>query len=217
MKRRSTRLLPLTLLSVALFGPVIALVLRSQTVLVANDGICKDLKGTVRYHTKVLFQLPDGTWKEAQMTACSVPMPDRAVPPGGGGTLGDLTAASTFYRVVETAKMGPELDEEESITIFAPSNKAMKQLPVRELEKLTSDRESARAFVLRHVVMGKSLALDTTNLKNASKLGERRRGAGRAVTIKDSLIAYDDAPIFMGDIEAKNGLVHVIDSVLPPR
>lgn len=216
MKTRLSRLLPLTLLTVALFGPVIALVLRSQTILVASDRLCGELKGTVKYHTKVLYQNRDGVWTEAQMTACSITLPDRAVPPGGGGTLGDLSTASTFYKVVQTAKMEGELDEEESVTIFAPSNKAMKQLSTRQLEQLTSDREAAREFVMRHVVVGKALALDPTNVKNAAKLGERR-GTAPAVTVKDSRLSYGDSQIFMGDIEAKNGLVHIIDSSLPKR
>ena len=127
MKTRFLKLLPLTLLTIALFGPVVALVLRSQTILVASDRLCGELKGTVKYHTKVLYQNRDGVWTEAQMTACSITLPDRAVPPGGGGTLGDFSTASTFYRVVQTAKMEGELGEEESVTIFAPSNKAMKE------------------------------------------------------------------------------------------
>ncbi len=217
MKTRVSRLFPLALLTTALFGPVVGLVLRSQTILVASDRLCNELKGTVKYHTKVYYQDGSGNWREAQMTACSLTLPDRAVPPGGGGTLGDLSQTSMFYRVVQTAKMGPELDDEESVTIFAPSNKAMQKLTPRLLDQLTSDGQAAKEFVMRHVVKGKALALDTTNVKKASKLGERLRGATRSVTIKDSLLSYDDAPIFIGDIEAQNGLVHVIDSVLPKR
>ena len=68
-------------------------------------------------------------------------------------------------------------------------------------------------MLLYHVVPGKVAAVDVVALTEAET------AAGQAVTIEvvDGMVKVDDANVVATDIEATNGIIHVIDRVILPQ
>merc|ERR1712137_1095356 len=125
-------------------------------------------------------------------------------------TFGILKAAAAEAGLVD-ALTDPDAD----ITVFAPTNKAfaaaLDQLGLTKDELLASD--SLADILKYHVISGKvkSDDLPEGETEVASLLGPdiRVKNEGEAITVNDASVEY-------ADIEACNGVVHVIDKVLLP-
>jgi transforming growth factor-beta-induced protein len=125
------------------------------------------------------------------------------------GRFTTLTAALGAAELVETLKgEGP-------FTVFAPTDDAFAKLPAGTVESLLlpENLEQLQSILLYHVVSGKVMASDVVTLTSADTVG------GQAITIKveDSKVFLNDAiEVIITDVEASNGVIHVIDSVLLP-
>ncbi len=94
-------------------------------------------------------------------------------------------------------------------TVFAPTDEAFAKLPAGTLESLLQDKAALKKILLYHVVAGevraeqvlKSATLPTVN--------------GQSLTI-NSGPKVNDSNIIKTDIGARNGVIHVIDTVLLP-
>ena len=119
-----------------------------------------------------------------------------------------LVAAVKAANLVETLKgKGP-------FTVFAPTDDAFKKLPAGTVEGLLKDVPTLKNILLFHVVSGKVMAADVVKLKSANTV----LGKPVAVTVTNGKVAVNDANVVITDIEASNGVIHVIDSVLlPPK
>jgi uncharacterized surface protein with fasciclin (FAS1) repeats len=100
-------------------------------------------------------------------------------------------------------------------TLFAPTDEAFETLPDGTLDYLLSDDPQAEFDLLRviehHVV-------DTVRPVSDFKPGELTTIAGTLqVTIEGDRVMVDDATVIQADVEASNGIVHVIDRVLIPE
>lgn len=125
------------------------------------------------------------------------------------GSFKTLAAALQAAGLVETLKGdGP-------FTVFAPTDEAFAKLPAGTVEDLLKpeNREKLRAVLTYHVVPGKVMAAQVTKM-NAAKTVQ-----GGAVTIKAAggKVMVDNANVVKADIEASNGVIHVIDSVILPK
>ena len=122
------------------------------------------------------------------------------------GSFKTLAAALQAAGLVETLKgKGP-------FTVFAPTDDAFAKLPAGALDALLKDKAKLTAVLTYHVVPGKVMAADVTKLKEAKTVqgGSLRIAAAGGVKV-------DDAAVVKTDIEASNGVIHVIDSVLMPK
>ena len=122
------------------------------------------------------------------------------------GSFKTLVTAVTEAGLVETLKSpGP-------FTVFAPTDEAFAKLPAGTLEGLLKDKEKLKAVLLYHVVGSKVLAADVVKLTSAKTAG------GEVVPIKvDGGVVYvGAAKVVKTDIAARNGVIHVIDTVLIP-
>ena len=119
-----------------------------------------------------------------------------------------LVAAVKAANLVETLKgKGP-------FTVFAPTDDAFKKLPAGTVEGLLKDIPTLKNILLFHVVSGKVMAADVVKLKSANTV----LGKPVAVNVTNGKVAVNDANVVITDIEASNGVIHVIDSVLlPPK
>jgi transforming growth factor-beta-induced protein len=119
-----------------------------------------------------------------------------------------LVAAVKAANLVETLKgKGP-------FTVFAPTDDAFKKLPAGTVESLLKDIPTLKNILLFHVVSGKVMAADVVKLKSANTV----LGKPVAVNVTNGKVAVNDANVVITDIEASNGVIHVIDSVLlPPK
>lgn len=122
------------------------------------------------------------------------------------GSFKTLAAALQAAGLVDTLKgKGP-------FTVFAPTDDAFAKLPAGALDALLKDKAKLTAVLTYHVVAGKVTAADVTRLKEAKTVqgGNLRIATAGGVKV-------DDATVVKTDIEASNGVIHVVDSVLMPK
>lgn len=139
----------------------------------------------------------------------SVPMPktivDIAVEDGRFTT---LVAALQAADLVET------LQGEGPFTVFAPTDEAFAKLPAGTLEDLLKpeNKQMLTDILLYHVVAGKVMASDVVNLTEAMTV----LGKNVAIKVDGGKVYINDAEVIITDIEASNGVIHVIDTVILP-
>jgi len=131
------------------------------------------------------------------------------------GTIVDIAAGaedfSTLVSLVEAAGLAETLSGEGPFTVFAPTNDAFAELPEVVVSYLTSDAGADRLsqILLYHVMEG---AVTPGESMMAASMD---MGNELTVTVDDMGIMIDQANV-VDTIEASNGLIHVIDSVLVP-
>ena len=121
----------------------------------------------------------------------------------------------TLVTAVKAAGLVEVLSSEGPFTVFAPTDEAFAALPEGTLEALLDDPEALRSVLTYHVVPGKVMAKDVLAAERAQP--ETVQGAALDVRVADGGVRVNDARVVQTDIEASNGVIHVIDSVvLPP-
>jgi uncharacterized surface protein with fasciclin (FAS1) repeats len=126
----------------------------------------------------------------------------------GAGNFTTLAAALEAAGLVETLKgAGP-------FTVFAPTDAAFAALPAGTVEDLLKpeNKEKLAAVLTYHVVPGKVMSTDLTEGMKAATV----QGGEVTITL-DGGAKVDGAVISSPDIEASNGVIHVIDSVIMPK
>jgi uncharacterized surface protein with fasciclin (FAS1) repeats len=126
----------------------------------------------------------------------------------GAGTFTTLVAAVNAADLATTLKgTGP-------FTVFAPTDAAFAKLPAGTVENLLKPENKAmlQAVLTYHVVAGKVMAADVVKLTTAKTV----QGANVTITVNGSAVKVNDANVVQTDVEASNGVIHVIDTVLLP-
>ncbi len=123
------------------------------------------------------------------------------------GSFGTLVTAVTEAGLVETLKGdGP-------FTVFAPTDEAFAALPEGTLEALLADIPALTDILLYHVVAGEVCAADVVGLDSATTV----QGSDISIEVVDGAVILNGVTMVVTtDIEASNGVIHVIDSVLLP-
>lgn len=123
----------------------------------------------------------------------------------------------TLAKALEAADLAGDLKGEGPFTVFAPTDDAFDALPDGRLESLLQpeNKEQLRAVLRYHVLVGKAMAADVTATDEAPTV------EGRSVQfqVEDGdvqLMGKNTATVVDADIEASNGVIHAIDSVLLP-
>jgi len=123
------------------------------------------------------------------------------------GTFQTLVAAVTAAGLVDTLKGdGP-------FTVFAPTDDAFAALPEGTVEALLGDIPTLTSILTYHVVPGKVMSTDLSDGMMAGTVN----GAEVTIGTMDG-VTVNGANVVAADIEASNGVIHVIDAViLPPE
>ena len=151
----------------------------------------------------------------ALTAACTIAMPafagghskdivDTAV---AAGSFNTLAAALTAAGLVDTLKgEGP-------FTVFAPTDAAFAALPAGTVEDLLKpeNKDKLVAILTYHVVAGKVMSGDLSEGMMAPTV----QGSDITITL-DGGAKVNGATISAADIEASNGVIHVIDAVILP-
>jgi uncharacterized surface protein with fasciclin (FAS1) repeats len=118
----------------------------------------------------------------------------------------------TLSAAIQAAGLEETLTDGGPYTVFAPTDEAFAKLPDGTVEALLNDKDALKQVLLYHVVSGEVMAEDVVKLDTAEMLN------GQTVTIdtKDG-VKVNDAKVIKTDIAAKNGVIHVIDTVLIPK
>jgi uncharacterized surface protein with fasciclin (FAS1) repeats len=131
------------------------------------------------------------------------------------GTFTTLVAAVKAAGLVQTLKSpGP-------FTVFAPTDAAFAALPKGTVEALLKDVPKLTSILTYHVVSGRVAAADVMKMTSNGP-AEAKTVQGQSVTLKTSGILtrsvhVNDARVVRADIEATNGIIHVIDRVIMPE
>jgi len=124
-------------------------------------------------------------------------------------------AAGNFQTLAEAltaAGLVSTLQGEGPFTVFAPTDEAFAALPEGTLEGLLADVPALTNVLLYHVASGAVPSSDVAGLESVSTL----LGASVPISVVSNTVKIGDATILTTDIEAGNGVIHVIDAVLIP-
>ncbi|MCQ1536672.1 PGF-pre-PGF domain-containing protein [Methanosarcina sp. KYL-1] len=128
-------------------------------------------------------------------------------------TLGADESFTTFVSSLEAANLAETLSGEGPFTVFAPVDDAFAALPEGTLDALMSDTEKLTEILLYHIADVKIMAADAGSLASISTL----QGGDITVSVAgDGRVFIGDAEIILKDIEASNGVIHAIDTVMVP-
>ena len=133
------------------------------------------------------------------------------------GTIVDIAAGnpsvSTLVTAVKAAGLVETLSGDGPFTVFAPTNEAFAALPKETLEALLKpeNRDLLRKVLTYHVVPGDLMAKDLKSGNVATVAG-----GSVAIEVQNQKVNVNKASVVKADIDAKNGVIHVIDRVLLP-
>lgn len=120
---------------------------------------------------------------------------------------------STLLAAAEAANLVEALKGDGPYTIFAPTDAAFAALPEGTVETLLlpENKEQLAAILTYHVVPGKIMSTDLVDDSESVTVN------GDTVMIDlDNGVMVDEATVTKADIEASNGVIHVIDTVILP-
>lgn len=146
------------------------------------------------------------------------------------GTIVDVAVGnadfSTLVTAVTAADLGTTLASEGPFTVFAPTNDAFAKVDADTLSALLTPEMKAdlTALLTYHVVAGELKAADVvkaiTDGGGIATLTTVQGGELKAMLDGDSVILEDAAggksTVIMTDVEASNGVIHAIDTVVMP-
>ena len=123
---------------------------------------------------------------------------------------------TTLVAAVQAAGLVDTLKGEGPFTVFAPTDEAFAKLPAGTIDTLLKPEniEQLKNILLYHVVSGRVMAADVVTLTSADTV------LGQPVTIKvqdGKVYLNDNVQVTITDVEASNGVIHVIDTVLLPK
>ena len=142
--------------------------------------------------------LPPSMSAEAAPTIVDIAVAD--------GNFTNLVAALEATGLVET------LQGEGPFTVFAPTDEAFAALGEETIAALLADPDTLSQILLYHVVAGAVTAADVVNLDSATTV----QGEDVTISVDNGSIMINDAMVILPDIEAANGIIHVIDTVILP-
>jgi uncharacterized surface protein with fasciclin (FAS1) repeats len=98
--------------------------------------------------------------------------------------------------------------------VFAPTDEAFAKLPEGTVEDLLKpeNKDKLVAILTYHVVPGKVMAADVQTMKAKTANGQEL-----SITVADGKVMVDNANVVKTDVEASNGVIHVIDAVVLPQ
>lgn len=118
----------------------------------------------------------------------------------------------TLVTAVKAAGLVGTLKGKGPYTVFAPNDAAFAKLPPGTVESLLKNKAKLATILKYHVIPGRVKAADVMGKKLTVKTA-----AGLPVNVEGTMgVKVNDASVIQPDIEASNGVIHVIDTVLLP-
>lgn len=130
-------------------------------------------------------------------------------------TAAEAGSFNTLIAAVKAAGLAETLQGPGPFTVFARTDAAFAKLPAGTVENLLKPENKSKlvAILTYHVVPGKVMSKDIAGKKTMAKSVE-----GSAIDVDaTSGVKVDNAKVIKVDIEASNGVIHVIDTVMLPQ
>lgn len=123
---------------------------------------------------------------------------------------------NTLVAAVQAAGLVDALKGEGPFTVFAPTDEAFAKLPAGTVDSLLKpeNREQLVSILTYHVVPGKVMAGD---IAAKSIAAETLQGQSVQIDALGASVTVDAATVIAADVEASNGVIHVIDTVILPQ
>lgn len=132
------------------------------------------------------------------------------------GTIVDVAVAAgdftTLVAAVQAAGLVDTLSGPGPFTVFAPTDAAFAALPEGALDDLLADPDALAEVLTYHVVAGEFRAADVVGLTEV----ETVQGGTLSIEVDGDTVRVGGATVVATDVEASNGVIHVIDTVLLP-
>lgn len=121
---------------------------------------------------------------------------------------------NTLLAAAKAAGLVEALSGDKALTVFAPTDDAFAKLPKDTVATLLKpeNKDKLKAILLFHVVEGRVYSEDALAAKSAATL----QGSKVEITVKDGAAYVNGAKILATDVDASNGVIHIIDSVILP-
>ena len=126
----------------------------------------------------------------------------------------DADDFNTLVAAVQAAGLVDTLKGEGPFTVFAPTDAAFAALPEGTVETLLKpeNKDQLVAILTYHVVPGKVMSGDLSDDMSATTVQ-----GGDIMIDLDNGVMVNDATVVSADIEADNGVIHIIDKVIMPK
>jgi transforming growth factor-beta-induced protein len=128
------------------------------------------------------------------------------------GVIMSSTNFSTIIQGLNATGLVTQLQQAGPFTVFAPNDQAFAKLSSSDLTSLMSDPQGLKNVLTYHVVEGRYTTADLAKMTSLKTVN----GATLTITVQSGVVYVNGAQIVQGDIQAANGVVHVIDTVLTP-
>ena len=128
-------------------------------------------------------------------------------------TAQDAGSFQTLLAALDAASLTSALEGDGPFTVFAPTDEAFAQIDSEVLNDLIGDTDLLTSVLTYHVVSGRFTSTDVANLTSATTLN----GKDVSLAFDGTTVSVDGATVLTADIEASNGIIHVIDQVILPE
>ena len=119
----------------------------------------------------------------------------------------------TLLQAVQAAGLTKTLQKDGPFTVFAPTDEAFAKLGAETIQSLLADPARLKSILLYHVVEGAVPASQVVGLSTATTVN----GASVSIAVVDgAVILNGGSRVVTTDVQASNGVIHVIDTVLLP-
>lgn len=162
----------------------------------------------------------DGATVEAVDIQCSngiIHVIDAVILPSDKNIVVTASEAEKFNTLLAAAKaagLADVLASKGPFTVFAPTDEAFAKLPEGTVASLLKPENKAKlaAILKYHLVAGRVYSEDALAAGKAKTL----QGKKVKISVADGVAKVNNAKLLATDIDASNGVIHVIDSVLLP-
>jgi uncharacterized surface protein with fasciclin (FAS1) repeats len=120
---------------------------------------------------------------------------------------------TTLVTAVKAAGLVDTLKGAGPFTVFAPTDAAFAKVPTEMLNALLADKAALANVLTYHVVAGKVMASDVVTLSQATTI----QGQNIMIEVRDGKVFVNNAQVVITDVNASNGVIHVIDTVILPK
>lgn len=134
------------------------------------------------------------------------------------GDIVEVAAAAgdfkTLAAALEAANLTTTLKGNGPFTVFAPTDEAFANLPEGTVDSLLKpeNRDQLVAILTYHVVPGKVMAADVVEISKAKTVN----GADLGIKVVEGKVKINEATVVATDVDASNGVIHVVDTVILP-
>lgn len=130
------------------------------------------------------------------------------------GTAAGNKDFSTLVAAVKAAELVDVLNSDGPFTVFAPTNAAFEKLGEDTIKAVLADKPKLTGILKAHVIKGKVMADDVVKLDG--EMVETLNGKF-PIKVKDGSVWIGNAKVVKTDIKCRNGVIHVIDTVILPK